>query len=519
MERIKPFFKNLMGYLGQMTASQAMLLLGVVAGSVVGIVLVVGWLNSVTYSRLYSDLSENEAGEVVAYLNEQRIPYQLSQGGRTVEVPSESVYKTRISLATEGLPQSGNVGYSIFDQNNLGMTDFLQKLNFRRALEGELTRTIMQLDEVQAARVHIAMPKERLFKEDRKEATASVVLKLKGSGTLSRRQVNGITHLMASSVEGLTPDHIAVIDYNGNLLSSGQERDPVAGLSASQLDVRKQVETYLQDKAQSMMDDVLGTGKSVIRLTADLNFQQIERTPENFDPNTPSIRSEERISSNSTLMDRPDEAAESNEENKSETVITNYELNKSVEHIINALGTIDRLSVAVMVDGIYAAVENENGVTEMIYQPRPQEDLDRLAAIVRNAVGFDSQRNDQIEMVNIAFDRQSLDTDQQVLDSMYAREFYMDIAKKVLYVLLILGLLLYARKKSSKLFAALGKLVPPPMPRTVVVNAPSEQEVRQEPIEPALPEKRQPKLVDKMQETAKKEPEEIAKVIKTMMIE
>jgi flagellar M-ring protein FliF len=268
-----------------------------------------------------------------------------------------------------------------------------------------------------------------------------------------------------------------------------------------------------------MMDDVLGVGKSVIRLTADLNFQQIERTTENFDPNTPSIRSEERISSNNAIMDRSDETAESNEENKSETVITNYELNKSVEHIVNALGTIDRLSVAVMVDGIYSAVENENGVIEMIYQPRPQEELDRLAAIVRNTVGFDAQRNDQIEMVNIAFDRQSLDGDQQLLDSMYTREFYMDIAKKILYVLLILGLLLYAKKKSSKLFAVLGKLVPPPVARTVVVNAPSDQEAQQEPVEPAMPEKRQPKLVDKMQETARKEPEEIAKVIKTMMIE
>ena len=195
-------------------------------------------------------------------------------------------------------------------------------------------------------------------------------------------------------------------------------------------------------------------------------------------------------------------------------------MNKSVEHIVNALGTIDRLSVAVMVDGIYTAVENEEGVMESIYQPRPQEELDRLAAIVRNAVGFDAQRNDQIEMVNIAFDRQSLDSDQQLLDSMYAREFYMDIAKKVLYVLLILGLLFYARKKSSKLFAALGKLVPPPAPRTVVVNAPMDQEAAApEPVEQAAPEQRQPKLVDKMQETAKKEPEEIAKVIKTMMIE
>ncbi len=202
MGRIGQYFKNLMDYVGRMTPSQVMMLLGIVAGTIVGIVLVVGWLNSVTYARLYSDLDQSEAGEIVAYLNDNRIPYQLSDGGSSVEVPSGDVYRTRIALASEGLPRTGNMGYSIFDENNLGMTDFLQNLNFRRALEGELTRTIMQLNEVQAARVHIVMPKERLFSRDQKEATASVVLKLKGSTGLSKRQIKGITHLVASSVEG-----------------------------------------------------------------------------------------------------------------------------------------------------------------------------------------------------------------------------------------------------------------------------------------------------------------------------
>ncbi|UCD63429.1 MAG: flagellar M-ring protein FliF [Candidatus Zixiibacteriota bacterium] len=526
MGRIGEYFKGILDYVGRMTPSQVMMLLGVIAGTVVGIIFVVGWLNDATYTPLYSDLDQAEAGEIVSYLTDNRIPYRLSDGGRGIEVPSGDVYKTRIALASEGLPRSGNMGYSIFDENNLGMTDFLQNLNFRRALEGELTRTIMQLNEVQAARVHIVMPKERLFKKDQKEATASVVLKLKGSTGLSKRQINGITHLVASSVEGLKPANIAIVDYDGNLMSSGSETDPLAGLSSSQLEVRKQVEQYLQDKAQSMMDDVLGSGKSVIRVTADLDFQQIERTSETFDPNAPSIRSEERVTTSATSSDKPSESAESSQDDNSESVITNYELNKTVEHIVNAVGNIDRLSVAVLVDGVYSPVEGGGGATEMVYQPRPQEELDRLAAIVKNAVGFDQQRNDQIEMVNIAFDRQNLQQDRELLDGMYQREFIMDIARKVGLVLLVLALLFWFRKKSSKLFAALKGITPPP--RRVAATGgsqplrtgPSESPVvEQEEVEEAQAEMRQPRLVDKMQRTAKDQPEEIARVIKTMMVE
>lgn len=517
MERIKEFFKNLLDYVSGMTPSQVMLLLGVAAGTIVGIFFVVGWVNDVAYSRLYSNLDESEAGEVISYLNENDIPYQLSDGGRTITVPSSEVYKTRISLASEGLPRSGSIGYSIFDQNNLGMTDFLLNLNFRRALEGELTRTILQLNEVQAARVHIVIPKDRLFKQNQKEATASVVLKLKGGG-LAKHQIAGITHLVASSVEGLTPDNITIVDYDGNLLSSGQDIDTIAGLSANQLEVRKQVEKYLEQKAQTMLNDVLGPGTSVIRVTAELNFQQVEKTSEMYDPNAPSIRSEERVKASNTSSDKASEANESQEEGSSETLITNYELNKTVEHIVNAVGTIERLSIAVLVDGIYTPVENDKGETEFVYQPRSQEELDRLAAIVKNAVGLDQQRNDQIEMLNIAFDRQNLEQERELLDSMYQRDFYLEIAKKIGYVLLVAFLFLYLKKKSKKLFAALAKLAPPPRPARRP-SAPEEPPEEEPVVKRVVPEKRKLRLVDEMQETAKGQPEEIAKVIRTMMIE
>jgi flagellar M-ring protein FliF len=519
MEQLKQALRNISRVVGRMTPSQVMMLFGVAAGLIVGIILAVGWLSSATYARLYSNLDEAEAGDVVNALNEQKIPFKLTDNGRSIEIPSDKVYETRISLAADGLPRSGTIGYSIFDKSNLGMTDFLQNLNFRRALEGELTRTIMQMNEVKAARVHIVMPKERLFKEDRKEATASVLLKLAGNGGLSKRQILGITNLVAASVEGLKPNNISIIDYDGNLLTSGREVDPVAGLTSTQLDVRKNVEEYLENKAQSLLDGVLGPDKSIVRVTADLNFQQLERTSEMYDPNAPSVRSEERTKSANAANDKSAETDQSTEEGSEETTITNYELNKTVEHIINAVGGIDRLSLAVMVDGTYDAVEGgEGGTTEMVYKPRPQEELDRLAAIVQNAVGFNTTRNDQIEIVNLPFDKRDLLTDRDALDSMYMREFYFDVAKKVGIVLLVLLALFYLKRKIGKLMSSLGSLVPP---RQVAAALPAmEQEVQEQPEMPPIePEKRKPRLIDHMQKQAQDRPDEIAKVIKTLMIE
>jgi len=514
MEFFKDYFKGLGQFVGRMNPSQVMMLFGVVAGIIVGAVLVVGWFSDVTYSRLYSDIDESEAGEVITYLDANKIPYQFSANGRSIEIPSSEVYRTRISLAAEGIPQSGSIGYSLFDQNNLGMTDFLQNINFRRALEGELTRTITQLNEVQAARVHIVMPKERLFKDDQQDATASIVLKLAGNSGLSKRQISGISHIVAASVEGLKPSNIAIIDYEGNMLSSGQDDDPIASLSGSQMEVRKNVETYLEEKAQSMLDGVLGGGKSFVRVTAELDFQQLERTSESFDPNSPSVRSEERTKTTNSSSDKQTDVNESTADDNSETTITNYELNKTVEHMIDAVGGINRLSVAMMVDGVYSEVENADGIAEQIYQPRSQEELDNLSAIVKTAIGFDSERNDQMEIVNLPFDRRNFDSDREALDAMYTREFYVDLGRKVGTVLLVLIGLLYLKKKSSKLFAAMATLVPMKAPQSLK----SSTEIPEpEEVAPIVMEQRKPTLVNQMQKAAKDEPEEMAKVIRTIM--
>lgn len=525
MDYLKQLLKNLLDFARAMTPSQAIMLIGVTVGIIVGGFVVTSWLGQVNYSTLYSNLDSSEAGEIINYLNENKIPYSLADGGAAISVPSGDVYKVRISLASQGMPRSGNIGYSIFDQSNLGMTEFLQNLNFRRALEGELMRTIMQMSDVKAARVHIVMPKDRLFKEDKKVATASIVLKLKTPGGLSKSQVTGIAHLVASSVEGLKPGNISILDYNGNLLSSEMKSDKLAGLSSSQHEVRMNVEKYLEGKAQSMLDGLVGAGKSIVRVTAELDFQQVEKTSELYDPNSTVIRSEEKTEEIKTASEKQEEMAESSDENRIESSVTNYEINKTVEHIINSIGSVNRLSVAVLLDGTYKEVENEEGVMELTYQARSQEDIDRISAIVKNAIGFDPQRSDQIEVVNLPFDKTSMAYEQEQLDSIYQYEMYYDIGKKVGMVLLAIIAFLYLRKKAKKLFASLGKILPdiPGGAAPSRMAAASGQQggvIEEEEPAPVIEVKRRvPKLVDKMQETAKSRPEEIAKVIKTMMVE
>jgi flagellar M-ring protein FliF len=203
---------------------------------------------------LYRNLDSQEAGQIIDQLRGSKVPYRISEGGTEILVPSSKINDVRLNLAAQGYPKSGIIGYEIFDQTNLGMTDFLQKVNYRRALEGELTKTISSLKEVESARVHLVIPEQRLFKEDEKQPTASVVLYLNRSKPLSQRQIEGIAYLVSSSVEGLPAENVTILDASGRLLSAPRQTDQLAQLSSSQLDVKKNIEAYLQEKAQSMLD-------------------------------------------------------------------------------------------------------------------------------------------------------------------------------------------------------------------------------------------------------------------------
>lgn len=387
------------------------------------------WAKSPEYTVLYSGLEPRDAGQVVDALRSKKVPYRVSGGGTAVEVPSSKVHEIRIDLATAGLPHTGGTGWELLDKNQLGMTDFLQNLNYQRALEGELARTVSTLSEVQSARVHLVMPRAALFAEDQKEPTASVVLKMRGSSRLGAAQVRGITHLVAGSVEGLSPRNITVLDTDGRTLTLPQSEASLAGLSSEQLDIQRGVESYLSGKAQGMLAGVVGDGKVMVQVAADLDFEKVEKTVETYDSDNPVVRSEQRTTS------------PSGGGAVGESSTTNYEIGKTVSHVQDGVGAIKKLTVAVLVDGV-TTVDDKG---KAVYQPRTPEELSKLTAVVKNAVGFDPARGDQVEVANVPFETGPDPAELHRMKKEEQTRFFMDMAGKVGTALLLIVVFFFAR--------------------------------------------------------------------------
>jgi len=378
-----------------------------------GIVGMVWWGRSLDFQVLYSNLDREDAGAVCERLAEMKVPYRLEAGGTAVLVPSGKVYELRMKLAQAGLPQGGGVGFEIFDENKLGMTEFLQKVNFRRALQGELARTIRQLSEVASARVHLSIPEKTIFTEQQEPAKASVVVALRSGRSLSRPQVEGIVRLVASSVEGLRPDNVTVLNSAGELLSQPAD-DETSGFTASQMEYRRAVAREYEHRVQTMLNGVLGAGRSIVRVDVDLDFRRVERTEEKFDPDAVAVRSEQRSTDKSSgttggggipgvVSNTPGAAqavprgGSSSRQQQKETI--RYEISKVVNRVVEPTGVLRRLSVAVMVDGTYETADD--GSTT--YVPRTEDELARYEALVKTAVGFDAERGDRFVLTNVPF--------------------------------------------------------------------------------------------------------------------
>ena len=372
---------------------------------------------------LFSHLDADDTRSIIQELGKQGVLYELAEDGNTIEVPAERVHELRLQLASLGLPESAGVGFEVFDRSGLGVTPFTQQMNYRRALQGELARTISQIAQVERVRVHLVIPEKRLFSTEQKPAQAAVVLTLKRGTPLGGSQVQGIVHLVASSVEGLEPNQVTVVDNHGQVLSRNSA-DGDAQLTSTQIETQRRVERDLEQRVQTMLDQVLGQDKSVIRVTAPLEFRQVQITEESFDPNSQVVRSEnrsqEKVIEQGTSSGVP--GVRSNVPNdlkasggagpkeakrKNETL--NYEMNRKVSKIIEPTGAIQRLSVAVLVDGTYEAVQGGKGETtgkesEQKYVPRSEQEIQNLVEIVKKAVGFSEDRGDQIEVINVPFD-------------------------------------------------------------------------------------------------------------------
>lgn len=417
----------------RLSASQKASLVGLTALTVIAVVALLIWANRPQYTILFTDLSNSDAAKIRDKLQDEKVSYRLQNGGSTVLVPSDRVYDLRLQLASEGIPSQPGVGYEIFDRTNLGMSDFVQKLNYRRALEGELSRTITSISEVEAARVHLVMPEPALFKEDEKQTTASVVLKFKGRSRLSEEQVRGIATLVARSVEGLEPENVTILDSNGNLLSGLKMADAAVGLSATQLELQHKVESYLAAKAQSMLDGVLSPGRSIVRVNAELDFQKLERTSEIYDPESAVVRSEERMESVSNEVDAPP--------TKEENSLTNYEINKTVEHLVSNGGSVKRLSAAVIVDGTYQT--GADGKVQ--YTARSAKEMAALSNMVRGALGLDEPRGDVLEITNIAFDKESFTEQAESWAAAEKKDMIIALLPKALLGIVLVALLLMIR--------------------------------------------------------------------------
>jgi len=418
----------------KLSTQQKLLIVGVAGAAAVALIVLVTMINRPTFGVLYNNLAEDDAAKIVTKLKEQSVPYQLEDGGKSILVPRQQLYELRLSLASEGLPQSSTIGYEIFDRTNLGVSDFVQKINYRRALEGELARTILQLDEVEGVRVHIVTPDKALFKEDEKPATASVVLKLKDSRPLRPETTQAIAHLIASSVEGLDASNVTIVDSRGNLLSENSKGNSLASLTATQYDLEQKVENYLAKKAQSLLDEALGAGNSMVQVNAELDFRQVEQNLEQYDPDNTAVRSEQTTEEKTVVSDSAPPSTRSNS-------VTNYEVNKTVQRIVENVGNIKRLSVAAIVNEKETTM-NKDGQKTVQHTPLPQDEMDRLTELVRKAVGFNTQRNDEVSVVNLPFNTNT--DDGLMLKSEPSTDWY-DLGEKGLILLAMAGAVLVVR--------------------------------------------------------------------------
>jgi flagellar M-ring protein FliF len=378
-------------------------------------------VTAVPMTPLFTDLSFEDSSAIVRDLERQAIPYQTKNDGAIILVPKDAVTRLRMKLAESGLPKGGGVGYEIFDKSDaLGATSFVQNINHLRALEGELARTIRSIDRVAAARVHLVLPERPLFSREKQEPSASIVLKLRGA--LEAQQVRAIRHLAASAVNGLKPNRVSIVDEGGRLLADGAD-DNIGGFGAGADERKVAFEKRMRDQVENIVTSVVGPGRARVQLTADFDFNRVTQTSDRFDPEGRVVRSsqtrEETLASSEAregqvtvgneLPGAPQQRGAANNNNnadggnksdnrKSEEIV-NYEISRTSRTEVIEGGRVNRISVAVLVDGVYA--KNEKG--ESSYAPRDKEELDRIAALVRSAIGFDQKRGDQVEVVNLRF--------------------------------------------------------------------------------------------------------------------
>jgi flagellar M-ring protein FliF len=402
--------QSLFDFLKGLGASRLAAMVAVTAALIGFFAFVIMRVTTPQMTTLFTDLSIEDSSAIIKDLDRQAIPYELRNDGTIIMVPKDKVTRLRMKLAEGGLPKGGGVGYEIFDKSDaLGTTSFVQNINHLRALEGELARTIRAIDRIQAARVHLVLPERPLFSRETPEPSASIVLRVRG--TLEPQQIRAIRHLVASAVSGLKPQRVSIVDEAGQLLADGEgsDNDNVVGDER-----RAAYEKRMRNEVEAIVSSVVGAGRARVQLSADFDYNKVTQTSDSFDPEGRVLRSSQTREESSSTIDnsgqvtvnnelpgnqRPDAAAAARDQSKKTEETNNYEISHTTKTEVTEAGRVNRISVAVLVDGNYS--KNEKG--EMVYQERSKEQLDRIAALVRSAIGFDQKRGDHVEVVNLKF--------------------------------------------------------------------------------------------------------------------
>ena len=495
---------------------------------------------------LYGNLDSGDSSQIIGQLQSMNIPFE--QRGSDILVPSDKALKLRLSLANQGLPSSGSIGYEIFDdKDTLGTTNFVQNVNLVRALEGELARTIRTLGPVRSVRVHLVLPRRELFSRQRQQPSASITLKIAGAGGLTKDQIAAIRHLTASAVPGLVPTRVSIINTQGKLLARGFEDDPATELAAKAMERRRNFEMRMARTNEGLLEKVVGFGKVQAEVRAEMDFDRISTTDEKFDPDGQVVRSTQSVEETTQSRDAegtaavtvgtnlPDPSAPAGESTSStatqsrieETV--NFEISKKIINHVRESGIVRRLSVAVLIDGVRGIDEDD----EPTYQPRSEAEMELLATLVRGAIGFNADRGDTVEVINMEY--------AEAVEEEVALELFFGLDKNdllrmaevlVLSIVAILVILLVVRPLVSRAFesipsaaaagerlladqaaAAAAALTAPGVPEAMVEEEQFEELIDIDRVEGRV----KASSVKKVGEIVEKHPEEALSIIRSWM--
>lgn len=443
---------------------------------------------------LYANLAMTDASSVTSWLKNQKIDYSLKNGGKDIWIPADQIYQTRLDLAANSLPSGGDVGFEVFDKQSFALTDYVQKVNHTRALQGELARTITSLAPVEMTRVHLALPEKRLFKSQQNSGTASVIVTLVPGRSLDQTQVEGIIHLVAGSVTGLEPDNVKIIDSNGVVLEPQKKSTEDNLLSTDMLAFQREVEHRMEMRAQDLLDKTMGQDNAMVRVSATLDFSKVEKTEELYDAEEPVIRSEQinqESSGNKTEGGVP--GVQSNlygnelggegatvASNKNSR-ITNYEISKTISKIVNPVGNITALSVSVLVAD-RAKLDADGKVDGVI--PRTAEELKSIENMVSSAIGLVADRGDIINVISMPFVDPGTTGVEGDMDTSNLLYQYMPLIK---YILIGIGLLLIYFLLLRPLVKTMKDDVKQHYKTVEELEQEQGLQIEEEPVEPPLP--------------------------------